>query len=255
MRPLGFLIVLLFSSITFQAQAKSKLNLETLNLTDQAKKELEVSALKSASQIRPTPATVRARVEEVESPVSYTAIQMGLSYQRFHSQGQGEIVGQKNASWDDLSDAPMIAVEFRWLPYQPFQAPFFLGSFVNLGYAEQKMSLETSTGERFHNAKLHTAKWGLGLSAEYHIRQVKWLGLAGNLGFGEMYGVQSSTSAYTSSSHQLTYLSSGLFAQFKLSRHWKLFAGNDYRVPTRKETSDFKIQRNNWTVGFLGSFD
>lgn len=233
--------------ISFRAKAVD------LNWRTKAQLELEVGPDKKTQDVLSTPATVRSQIEKIESPLRYTAIQMGLALQSFTPKGRGEVVGQAPVDWSSEGDILMPSLEVRWLPLM-LSDDWVTGGFLSFGYGMQNLKIQTPTGREFAKTRLHSTRAQAGWATEYHFMPHRGLSLVGQLGIGQLNEVQSSVSEFARASERLNYLNMGLLLEKRVLRSWKAFAGYDLRLPQGDQSDRIQIQQNNFLVGVLGSF-
>lgn len=243
--------VLLVSCGLFLSLSAQAADNEGSTLLEKAQRELTIPDHEKTEDIRTTPATVRLNVEAVESPISPTALQVGLSIQSYAPHGQGEVVGQAPVNWNQLGETQMVALDFRWLPYELSQN-IFLGGFTSLGYGSQNLKVSTPLGEPLKSTRLHCAKWALGGALEYQFSDR--FSLAWTFGGGQWHAIQSSSSAFANSSRRLGFLSSGFFAQVRVVSRLKAYLGYDYRREM-ESSPEIGVPPHNYLLGILWSLN
>lgn len=242
----------------FQKKPKAKKSskkpvvVKEVNYRSEAEKELVVSQKEQTATVLPTPATVRSRIEKVSSPISFTAMQMGLSVQPYQPVGTSAVSGLQPYDLGGLGTRPMGALDLRWLPFEPTTG-LLLGGFGSIGYTNHVVSLRTPTGEELKDTKVHTVKSVLGAAVEYHFARSQRWSVAGLVGAGRLDSVQSGSSSRANESKNLTFLNLGTALQNRLTERLTAYGQYDYRSPLAGD-STLGIQKHNFMVGFLGSF-
>lgn len=263
--PAFLLIVVMAFSLgtTAQAQVSSRAKtkrasnvkpVEEIQLRQVAENELAASAAQNSSAALPTPATVRSKVLPLQEPITYSAVQMGLSAQNFQVTGQGQVEGLEPYDLGALGTQPMFGLDVRWLPLALRDRSHILfGGFVSFGYAQRSLNLRTPTGSALENSKLTSIKSVIGATTEYHLPQSPQWSLAGNLGFGRLDVVQSSSSSFANQSRALNMGVAGVQLQNRIFQRFSVWAGYEYWRPVGA-TLELSVQQHQAMLGFLGSF-
>lgn len=219
-----------------------------------AEKELAISWKNQSSDVLPTPATVRTNIEPVLSPVRYTALQIGVSYQPFAPQGQAIAGGQASQKMTTTSQPGMIALDVRWLPFELADFPFvYLGGFGSLGYSRSELSVRSAGGNAYKNTYAHSLKTQFGFATEFHLPRNPRLSLAASCGLGRLELVQASDSAFASGAEKLFFGSAGALAQYRLWGPWTVYGGYEYRRSLQRQVPRIGVEPHNILIGFLGS--
>lgn len=236
----GLLSILLFSFASF-AQTSSE------SLIEKAKGELTNGS--EASVPLQTPATIVSSVEEVTSPITYSALQLGLSYERLQPMGRGKVTGLPDVQWGRLKPVDFVSLEMKWLIYQ-WNRTYF-GTSASLGYGANDLQIYTAMGDKFDRAKLSIVRWNLGFVAEQRFLET-W-STSASLGVGQFLMSQSAESNFVSDSRQLGVATAQLSLQKRIARFLIPYVAYQYRIPTARTSSRLDVDRQGVVVGIMGS--
>lgn len=234
----GTFVFILFTSASFAEPS----------LVEKAQSELTDKSSEGSVPLQ-TPATIVSSVEQVSSPVTYSALQLGLSYERLQPMGRGQVTSLPDVHWSKLEPMDFISLEIKWLIYQ-WERSYF-GTFASLGYGSKKLNIETAVGDEFSNAKLTIARWNLGLVAEQRFLET-WSASA-SMGLGQFIMSQSAESTYPSDSLQLGVATAQLSLQKRIARFLIPFVAYQYRIPTAQTSSRLDVDRQGVVLGIMGS--
>jgi len=236
----GILLILLFSSASF-AQTSSD------SLVEKAKVELRNGS--EASVPLQTPATIVSSVEEVTSPITYSALQLGFSYERLQPMGRGKVTGLPDVQWSRLKPMDFVSLELKWLMYQSERSYF--GTTASLGYGTEKLQINTAMGDQFTSAKLSVARWNIGLVAEQRFLET-W-STSASLGLGQYLMSQSAESTFVSDSLQLGVMTAQISLQKRIAKFLIPFVAYQYRIPTARTSTRLDVDRQGVVLGIMGS--
>ncbi len=237
----GTLAIFLFSFAAFAQTSES-------SLIEKAQSELTHKGSDTAVQLQ-TPATIATSVDEVVSPLSYAALQLGLSYEKLQPMGRGQVTGLADVEWDKLPPLDFISVEMKWMPYQ--WERFNFGTFASLGYGSEKLNLQTATGDDLPKSKLSIARWYLGFVAERQFFSTWSSSLS--LGTGQFLMSQSAASSYVSDSSQLGVGVAQISVQKRIAQYFIPFVAYQQRFLATRASSRLDIDRQGVVVGIMGS--
>lgn len=236
-------------------------------LAIKAIEELEIPASEQSSDLLPTPATVRSRVEPVRSPVRRAEFEMGLSFQMYEPSGRSEAVGFDTIDLGRLGSQPLVSLDFRWLPIQ-FEsvAGLSLGSLFSVGYARHPFRVKPPAGTEAGDAHLHTLKTQIGAIGTYTFSGTFSGVLPGSRpwsaslqgGVGRLGGTQSAETATLNQSAQIWYTYAGASIEKDVFNDWRAWLGYENRFPIERASNPsemvLSMQRSGWLVGVMGSF-
>lgn len=237
-------ILIISSLFSFAAFAQTS---ET-SLIDTAHHELTHTGPDTSLKLQ-TPATVVSSVEEVTSPVVYSALQLGLSYEKLQPMGRGEVTGLPDVSWSNLQPVDFVSLEMKWLPYQ--WDKFYFGTAASIGYGSRNLRIETATGENLPKAKLSIARWNIGLVAERSFLSTWSTSLS--VGLGQFIMSQSAQSTYVSDTSQLGVATAQISVQKRFAQYFIPFFAYQQRALTSRSSERLDIDRQGVLVGIMGS--
>lgn len=237
----GTLALLLFSFTAFAQTSEG-------SLIEKAQSELTHKGSDTAIQLQ-TPATISTTVNEVSSPISYAAMQLGLSYEKLQPAGRGQVTGLADVEWDKLPALDFISLEMKWMPYQ--WERFNFGTFSSVGYGTGKLNIQTATGENLPKSKLSIARWYIGLVTERQFFSTWSSSLS--LGTGQFLMSQSAASTYVSDSSQLGIWVGQISLQKRIAQYFIPFVAYQQRFLTSRASSRLDIDRQGVVVGIMGS--
>ena len=218
---------------------------------DAAADELTLPNTAQTPQVLSTPATVRPRVEAIESPVTYTAVQIGFSLSTYRPEGRTKVSNLQPYDLSSLGESPLPSLEIRWQPYQI--SNLYLGGFTSLGYSLHDVQLRAPTGQLLPSTKLHTMKGAGGLATTYRFGAGSRWSVAGLFGVGYLNSVQASKSTFANTSTGLPFATGQALMQVRFFEKWTGYAGYEMLNPLRDERGELKLPRGSAMVGLLGS--
>lgn len=218
------------------------------SLVEKAQKELTLQGSEAAVPLQ-TPATIVSSVEEVSSPITYSALQLGFSYERLQPMGRGKVSGLPDVHWSKLKPMDFVSLEMKWLIYQWNRT--YIGTSASLGYGTENLQIRTAVGDQFDRAKLSIVRWNLGLVAEQRFLET-WSASA-SLGLGQFLMTQSAESTFVSDSQQLGVTTAQLSLQKRIARFLIPYVAYQYRIPTARTSSKLDVDRQGVVFGIMGS--
>jgi hypothetical protein len=238
-------------------KSKSKKKVAAWESTSKkAQEELQLAPGDMTKNVIATPATVSSSIEAVQNPIKEPSFEISASVESYQPAGRIKLPGFDAYDLNKVSAAPMVAVDFRWMPIKlDLHYPTTAGPYASLAYAQQEMSLITPSGVRIENSKIQATSGELGLAASARLSDLsKWAAHV-QFGLGQFNSVQTSATSYANRSAQESFLSAGIFGDYRILDRVSVFIGYDYRAPLRGEPDEIILQRSNFLAGLTGGFN
>jgi hypothetical protein len=222
-------------------------------------RELLIPATSATPGVVSSPATVRAELPPAPQAVSYAGLQAGLAVKSYRPSGTISLPLFTPYEMGDLGAEPMLELHLRWTPFElsaPLgpMGPLALGAFGIAGFAQNDVSIHGPTGYQVDRAKLYSLEGLAGLEADWRLARAERWGLASQLGWGSFQVVQAGSSSYSSIGASVPIVNGSLFVQNRVFERWTAFAGYQRFWPVQAEGDELRVPRENWLLGFLGSF-
>lgn len=254
---MSLIIVQLSVALTASAAGRSKKAKTApqapVELKEIAQKELVIKSENQSAQVLSTPATVRPKVEAIASPIQYSAFQVAASLTAYRPSGEGQIVNAQPYSLDSFGYRPLLSLELRWMPTKFESSHLDLGGYASLGYAFHNVKAQTLTGKDIVDTQLNTILTELGLAARASLSEKNGVSLVPTLGLGRATVVNSSPSAFANYTERVNYARLGVAAEKSMGQSWSMYVGYGYQTALAKETSAYQVQKNNFSLGLVGS--
>ncbi len=243
-------------ALSFLTSLSLSTHAEPLEITRQKAIQELATQPSDLSRPLPTPATVSPITSSVSSPVRQSAFHIGFSVERYQPRGRGQIVGQDRANWDQVNATFLPSLELRWLPFSfnKNSTHFLFGGFASVGYNEQGVVLRAVTGRELPKTRLHTLQWHLGPAAEWISHWSERFSVGVHLGLGEWRVVQSSSSAFASSTETEMFFEFGVWPKYRVLPWLSGFIGYEYRRPVNNDNPHLRLMDHHALLGLLGSF-
>lgn len=252
-----FLVSLIILAATLVQAAPSKKQTVIEDYRQRASEELVPSeeALKEAAaaeNVRSTPGTVVTSTQDLQNPVIYDGLMLGVTLQQYRPQGLGRVVGLPSYDYSSLDPSPMVGLQLRWLPWQfnnSWGKPQ-LGFLVSARYAKHMLVERYEASGPLGETQLHSLLSDVGTVIQWNIPKHEEYSFAAELSVGRLDAIQTSENRLANSTNAMLMSSFTVSAKRRVGNYW-LNLAYDQRYTSFGERDGIRKPANQFVLGFL----
>ncbi len=206
----------------------------------------------TASDVLPTPATIRAEVMTTQSAIERSALRFTFLFEPYQPYGTGKFGAGEQVSYQNLPNSVLGQVDLRWLPFElgaVFGRPVSLGGYGAFGYSRQKLPLVAPSGFRYDDVALNSMRAELGLALGMTLNSK--LNLEARLGAGRISMIQTSKYAEVVGTFERPYLLGALDLSYHFIPRFALVASVAKRTPLADGSGSIAFDPVTVSGGFL----
>ena len=204
-------------------------------------------------------ATIKVVIPENKKEIKSSSTELGIALSPYKPRGEKTLSGYKEFAYDKLSYKPSPRLKINWMPLSFSSNLLFsfykTGLFFDFSYSQHKIDLQTSTGSKVKNTKLHSIITNFGLSAEAQILKTCQHFLGFKTGMASIGFFQSSDYGSATFTQEKAALIVSPYFKYSFSKNFKIVTSYEYRHVLTNEGNEIADQRHNVFIGLMGVLD
>lgn len=250
-RVQGFAISFMMIALSFAVQVTAATTEPVSDWASKAKAELQPKTSAVAGAL-PTPATIRAEVQPVNSVVERTALRFTFLFEPYQPRGIATYGAGQRADYSKLSQSVLGQVDLRWLPFELgslFTRPVSAGGYTAFGFSRHKMPLTAPSGFRYDDVAVNTIRYELGVALGVILNST--LNLETRLGVGRISMIQTSQYSDVVGSFQQPFVVGAVDLAYHVRPRFALVASIAHRAPLGEGRGEIGFDPVTVSGGFL----
>ncbi len=204
-----------------------------------------------ATGVRPTAATIEAKVAGVESVIERQALRFTFLFEPYQAHGAAKIASGEDVSYSNLPATVLAQIDLRWLPFRlgVDLGDIAFGGYLAGGYSRQTVPLVAASGFRYDDTALNTFRaeggvvFGRTLSDRFDIET--------RFGLGRIIEAQTSKYADVVASQDRPYLVGAIDLSYYLTKKFAILGSVARRTPLSDGRGSIAFDPFTVSGGFL----